>query len=99
MDGSVPTCRQSYLIRSKSKRHGKPGRGPSPIKTLFSPGGTARKVEDGGEDDVRHLTKELLDLKTRCVVFRGVMGRARWNLVWCGVVYGKGRLFASWLAI
>lgn len=46
------------------------------MKTLFSPGGTAKKVEEGGEEDVRHLTKELLDLKTRCVHrFRGLGGR------------------------
>ncbi|CBJ48903.1 hypothetical protein Esi_0057_0075 [Ectocarpus siliculosus] len=54
----------SYLIRSKSKKHGE-SREASPIKSLFSPGGTERKVEEGGEEDVRHLTKELLDLKSR----------------------------------
>lgn len=55
---------QSYLIRSKSKKHGE-SREASPIKSLFSPGGTERRVEEGGEEDVRHLTKELLDLKSR----------------------------------
>ncbi|CAM9680452.1 unnamed protein product, partial [Hapterophycus canaliculatus] len=60
---------KSYLIRSKSKR--KVGSGEehaaaaTPMKSVFSPKGTERKVEDGGEDDLRHLTKELLDLKTR----------------------------------
>lgn len=60
----VVLFRQSYLIRSKSKKHGE-SRDASPIKSLFSPGGTERRVEEGGEEDVRHLTKELLDLKTR----------------------------------
>ncbi|CAM9911382.1 unnamed protein product [Scytosiphon promiscuus] len=59
---------KSYLIRSKSKR--KSGTGAdqasaTPMKSVFSPKGTERKVLDGGEDDLRHLTKELLDLKTR----------------------------------
>ncbi|CAN0152314.1 unnamed protein product, partial [Ectocarpus fasciculatus] len=40
-------------------------RDASPIKSLFSPGGTERRVEEGGEEDVRHLTQELLALKTR----------------------------------
>ncbi|CAB1097751.1 unnamed protein product [Ectocarpus sp. CCAP 1310/34] len=55
---------KSYLIRSKSKKHGE-SREASPIKSLFSPGGTERRVEEGGEEDVRHLTQELLDLKSR----------------------------------
>ena len=56
---------QSYLIRSRSKKHEEGS--PSPVKTLRSPGGTRTVVEEGDEDDVKDATKELLDLKTRSV--------------------------------
>lgn len=57
---------QSYLIRSRSKRHEEGS--PSPVKTLYSPGGTGRLVEEGDEDDVRDATRELLELKSRYFV-------------------------------
>ncbi|CAN0328315.1 unnamed protein product, partial [Laminaria digitata] len=54
---------KSYLIRSRSKKHEEGS--PSPVKTLRSPGGTRKVVEEGDEDDVKDATKELLDLKSR----------------------------------